>query len=247
MKKVPGLTVPCRSGRCHVTIESTGAPSGTFNVASAVPSAFKIAAYALIEECVNARGGQGGFVTYLFANVLDWSQDDVMMNGGWFTPPPDSATFFTVTVSDTDKLFNPGDYDPMVAQKLSYEPDTVATRSNALAPSQQYRSEFWMRRASDMRAGGPSSWWKYQTDDPSDEMEYECDRDLGAPPVNDCTHIQLDQLGPPSDSITITPGVVEFLHSSKQRKIEISFSLPIFTTDLLENLSVESKLCHCRS
>ena len=111
------------------------------------------------------------------------------------------------------RKFNPGNYDPRVPEKLAAEPATEATIDNPIAPDANTRSNFWLQRALRMRSGGAVSWWQYQRD--GQEMAYECDENLGIPSGNDCTHIQWNQLGPPSDSVTISPGVVRFFHSGK--------------------------------
>ena len=141
-----------------------------------------------------------------------------MMDGGWLHPPPVSATFFTVTVSGSNRKFNPGNYDPDVPLRLANTLATPATIKSPNAPDARTRSQFWSERRARMQSGGSISWWQYQPNQLSDEMEYRCDINLGSPLANDCSHIQWDQLGPPSDSVTISSGDVQFFHSSKPRR-----------------------------
>ena len=219
-----------------MTIESSGGRPGSYNNVRAAPSALRVASYVLIEECVGKRFGSGGFQTYEFSNVIDWSQVEVMMDGGWFRPPPVAATFLTITVTGSNQNFNPGNYDPGVPNRLASAPATEATIKDPNAPDTSTRSHFWLERASRMHSGGSNSWWRYPDNQLSTEMAYECDIGLGNPSVNDCAHIQWDQLGPPSDSVAILPGVVQFFRSSKQRNAFFSL-LSLFTLDFLLRLS----------
>ena len=186
--------------------------------------------FTLIEECVHRRAGQGGFQTYVFSHAVDWSQVDAMADGGWLHPPPVSATFFTITISESNRKFNPGNFDPGVPLRFANAPATAATMKNPNAPDAHTRSQFWLEQRARMQSGGSTSWWQYQPNQLSDEMEYRCDIDLGSPSVNDCNHIQWDQLDPPSDSVTISSGGVKFFHYSKPRRFFILSSF--FTLNL---------------
>ena len=59
-------------------------------------------------------------------------------------------------------------------------------------------------------------WWGDATPtSASDKVIYECDSNLGSPTVADCSKIEWNQLSPASDMLLVTPGVIEFLRSSK--------------------------------
>ena len=234
-----------RSGDCFITFEFAGGSPG-YDASPLVPLApFEVFSESVIRTCVQGeRGtvsGLGGFSTMMFQNILDWSQVGAFETSGWYHPPPVRVVFFTsmfpisisflnpylinsqvtniftVTVSGTRRLFNPGNNDPAVPARLADLPPSTATLKNPNAPSQEMRHRFWTARSERMSRGGTYTWWGPPAGYTS-SMAYECDSQLGAPTTVDCTHIQWDELGPPSDSITVSPGTVRFLHSSKQRK-----------------------------
>lgn len=64
-----------------------------------------------------------------------------------------------------------------------------------------------------MRRGGGKLWWQFFPLS-SNEMNYECDAGLGSPSEVDCTQIEWQQVSPASDTLTVSPGRVIFLHSS---------------------------------
>lgn len=93
------------------------------------------------------------------------------------------------------------------AQRASV-PDSIGYYTHA------GRSIYWSNQAAAMSHGGNTPWWSLSVDPASDKMTYECDEDLGRPKETDCTHIEWNLLGPPSDSLTVGPGITTFLHQS---------------------------------
>lgn len=73
-------------------------------------------------------------------------------------------------------------------------------------------------RQKEMERGGSLTWWDDKAPQAPDEMQYECDAGLGTPSLADCTKIQWQGLGPPSDTVTVGPGTTKFLTSSKCRE-----------------------------
>ena len=161
--------------------------------------------------------GLGGFTTFQFSNLVDWSQVEALEHGEWYRPPPVDVAFYTVTVSSSKRLFNPGSHDPTVPHRLAGEPPSAATLNNPNAPSQATRERFWDQRSLTMTPGGTNTWWA-PPQSYSNSMEYECDAHLGAPSIIDCNHLQWDELGPPSDTVTVSPSIAKSLHSSKHQK-----------------------------
>ena len=83
-------------------------------------------------------------------------------------------------------------------------------------------AQLWSICSAGLSRSGERTWWEeatYQASIPFDvEMAYECDNDLGSPVLNDCSDIQINQLGPPSDTVSVGPGNTQFLHSSRQHQ-----------------------------
>lgn len=79
------------------------------------------------------------------------------------------------------------------------------------------------KKSEDMVKGGAEKWWEYNRDHPI-EMTYECDAKLGSPSVVDCTQIQWQGLGPPSDTIRLTPGENKLISTSRYSTEQCSLS-----------------------
>ena len=114
-----------------------------------------------------------------------------------------------------------GNTDPAIPFVVAMELEKSADQFPVGSSSSAYYlllASYWNAASVGMTRGGTTTW--YQKSPGPDEMTYECDANLGAPPPVDCTQIEWNQLGPasvspPSDTITVGPGVVEFLHQSK--------------------------------
>ena len=74
-------------------------------------------------------------------------------------------------------------------------------------------------------------WWQYLSLSPSqpDQMTYACDAHLGSPPEVDCSRLEYSQLGAPSDTVAVAPGVSKVL-SSNICTLAISSPIPITIT-----------------
>lgn len=82
----------------------------------------------------------------------------------------------------------------------------------------QAAANLWDLCGVGMSRGGTSTWWQIfpKISNPKiDEMAYECDAKLGSPSTADCSKIEWNQLGAPSDTVTVVPGMTKYLHSSK--------------------------------
>ena len=72
-----------------------------------------------------------------------------------------------------------------------------------------------MAQSVSMVRKGSKKWWEQGAVVPL-EMAYECDTRLGSPSAADCTQVEWEQVRPASDTLKVGPGLVTFLHSSKQ-------------------------------
>ena len=185
-----------------------------------VPDAIRAMALWLIQQCVGGNG-IGGFVTLAFANMLNHV---TQLNTHPSNIYPDSSTFLTMTIGGLDSIrFLPGDTDPllplafagyMAMQGQSKPPDSADRQIATIA------AVYWSALAVEMESGGNIMWWDDQPSQTTDDMTYACETDLGSPSITDCTQIEWNQLGPasinpPSDTVTVGPGIVQFFHSSK--------------------------------
>ena len=133
--------------------------------------------------------------------------------------------FITVTVSGPDgRRYKPGDTDPAIPAVLG---DMFADLGEPYYQAGDWQNPLFQHywgaicrldmKASEMEKGSSERWW-----DPirgqSDEMAYECDPKLGSPAVVDCTQIQRQGLGAPSDTIQVAPGVNKLFSTSKSLK-----------------------------
>ena len=115
----------------------------------------------------------------------------------------------------------PGDHDPSVAKAMSdynlHLNRVVNTHNSPGALRSEQNIQKWADQATRMGRGETIPWWETESPTASedeDEMNYECDANLGSPAKVDCAHIEWNQLGPPSDSVPVGPDLVTFLHSN---------------------------------
>ena len=139
-----------------------------------------------------------------------------------------STAFLTLTVHSgpPNRLPSPGDTDPSVPFKIAselYKHAQEAEPGSDLKKFFQIDSGIWTLAGTLLTPGSTITWWKgLSLSWTSDEMAYECDASLGSPSDVDCSNIEWNQLGPtslspPSEVVSVGPGVVQFLHSSKWR------------------------------
>ena len=98
-----------------------------------------------------------------------------------------------------------------------------------------------------MISQGPRrSWWdvvKTVSAQP-EEMSYDCNANLGAPREVDCELLGYSQLGPPSDSITITPQAPRLLSSNSCNvAIESTTSVAITWAQISTALNALIDIC----
>ena len=121
------------------------------------------------------------------------------------------------------RLPSPGDTDPAIPEVVSQKLGDAAGQSpRGSTARQRYEtnSGIWMSTSQSMTRGSTIPWWNKGVSSSPDEMTYECDAALGSPAVVDCANIEWNQLGPtsvspPSDTVSLGPGMTQFLHSSK--------------------------------
>ena len=110
----------------------------------------------------------------------------------------------------------------MVAIQLFYH-QLIATGTTQVGSETMVRlavrADYWNTQAKSMTRGGARPWWYPLSSSIVDEMNYECDAGLGRPSKVDCTQIEWQQLGAPSDSIAVGPEQITFLHSSEFSKL----------------------------
>ena len=179
---------------------------------SMVPDAFRKSAAWVIEACV-AQSTLGGFATISLQNMIDWIANDstpwnLIDTGRWPLP----ASFFTVTVDVNGQDRYEVEYDdPAIAWELS---DGVRQKGNhGRADGLEFSAEGMMRNRF---PGVGISWWhSFESETGSageeSEMVYTCDTGLGAPHPTDCSQLAYSGLAPPSDTVTVGPGVTKVL------------------------------------
>ena len=204
-----------------MTLEIASATS-VMGGAWAIPDYIHLRAQLLLERCVRAAG-LGGSATLDFQNLISWATvNPVNPLFDALPPVPASASFFTVTISGpSDKLHSPGDYNPIVPRALRDENERAyhaESKERLLDPhmiAYLDRANFWESQGEAMSTTGDTStpWWRPQPRN-SNQMSYLCDDGLGNPSFFDCLQVQLNQLNHPGDSLTVGPGLVQFLHSN---------------------------------
>ena len=205
---------------CWLSIEAAGPAGRTTQSVMIVPDTLRAMAAWLVQQCVAAAHGIGGFITLSFASMINYVDRPSLPP----VPYPTSTTFITLTISGINgKRFWPGDTDPSIPIVFAEYTNARGGRSTEASHIQGISSvlaDYWLAVAVVMERGGPKRWWGLQPSQTSNEMTYVCDTGLGRPSVTDCTQIEWNQLGPasispPSDTVAVGPGVVQFLHSSK--------------------------------
>ena len=124
-----------------------------------------------------------------------------------------------MTISNSYTQFQPGDHDPSVAKAISdYNLNlnrNINTHNSPAALRSEQNIQKWNDQAARMGRGETVPFWGTEpSTGTSDEMNYDCDANLGSPAEVDCTQIEWNQLGPPSDSVQVGPGKITFLHAN---------------------------------
>ena len=116
--------------------------------------------------------------------------------------------FITVTVNGTAvPEISPGDTDPRVplifAENLIILANSVEGNANLRTARWDRAQAIHDRGRAMIDKGG--TWWQ-DVPSPPDDMTYECETNLGNPASVDCSQLQWQGFGNPSDSIQIIPG-----------------------------------------
>ena len=126
--------------------------------------------------------------------------------------------FFTLTISSQPGQLQPGIYDPSVAKAIAdYNVNLNRNKNTHNSPAalrSQQNIQKWNDQATRMGRGETVPFWETNPLTEDDEMNYECDANLGNPLEVDCTQIEWNQLTPPSDTLQVGPGEVIFLNSN---------------------------------
>ena len=141
----------------------------------------------------------------------------------------DSTSFITITVTTSDSPKSgmaPGNTDPSIADAIgNYMNAATNSDSKGAGQASQLRKirsiggQMWELAAAGMIRSGSTTWWLSASRSlADDEMTYECDTSLGSPAVADCSQVEWSQLGPPSDTVTVGPNNVQFMHSSESQR-----------------------------
>lgn len=201
-------------GDCAVSVESAG--PNIPPILRMLPKNIRDTAAAVLHKCVQ-DSGLGGFATYGIKDLVDQVFPLQQVRAGALSTLPIFTTFITVTISVKGRrLTAPGNYDPGVPESIAQK---FTTKYTEATPNSKFELLYgtsvktWEMKTEDMSRGGTTPWWK-PASDASDEMTYECDAGLGSPSSIDCSKIEWSQLGPPSDTVSVGPGRVTFLHSN---------------------------------
>ena len=145
--------------------------------------------------------------------------------GGHTAPYTSFLTLQIESAKSPESARSPGDTDPEIPLLISqYMTGRAGLENTGSNTRRLYRigAQLWSICSAGLSRSGERTWWeeaKYQASVPFDvEMAYQCDTDLGSPVLNDCSDIQINQLGPPSDRVSVGPGNTYFLHSSRQHQ-----------------------------
>ncbi|KAL9116589.1 MAG: hypothetical protein Q9187_006886 [Circinaria calcarea] len=205
-------------GTCTVTVELADAEDSSDTVWIS-PDFIRGMANWVLEQCVRKPGRLGGFVTGNLANYRDLLLAQYLVNPtSWHHAPVSPAyAFITVTVSGPwEKIRSPGEYDPAVPHQLARAVQQAAMtepeRSSVRSKYQNLAKSLTLAALDTPR----SSNHRWTRNPPGlDTMTYECDSKLGVPRPIDCIQIAYSQLGFPSDTISIRPGIDKLLSLSK--------------------------------
>ncbi|MCJ1240628.1 hypothetical protein MMC14_008632 [Varicellaria rhodocarpa] len=171
------------------------------------PDQFRTMASWIIDQYVTKNHGLGGFGTVFLNNAINWVADDTTSTqaieaADW----PSHAVFYTVTVTSNTNLDTnePGYLDPATAGAIA---DGVQQKGNDERANTIFESGLNMMRGYSQHS---HTWWGMKESGSSsafnNNMMYACDAKLGVPSSADCSQLAYSGLGPPSDSLTISPG-----------------------------------------
>ncbi|MCJ1225206.1 hypothetical protein MMC12_001855 [Toensbergia leucococca] len=173
------------------------------------PNDIRSLAAKVVQQCVTLQGGIGGFGTLGITSLAAFVSTGATP---WNTRSfPISTRFLTVSVRNTyTRSRQPGRSDPAIALALAQSaPSSVASIPGERLLS---ASQIWSMQAEGMQRGSIRYW--YSNVALAADMTYQCDANLGAPSVVDCTQIEWSQLNPSFSTLAVSPGITTFLHSN---------------------------------
>ena len=241
-------------GDCLVKLDIIG-DEETRGRVSIVPDVVRGLAAFVIAQCVTGAG-VGGYATDGLANMIQYilSPQEYPYAAAMappfpanLSPFPQTALFFTVTVSDHTNLHRyPPGYDPAIPIMLvSGINDERATSNN---PAYALFTEQVLLRGT---ITGMSPW--YGDGGPqlsnaasaiNDDMTYECDASLGSPSMVDCSQIEYSQLGASSDSVSLGPGAGKvFVENTCRVTVDASMAITLTWNQIKIALDTLLRLC----
>ena len=210
----------------------------------ATPDDFKALAYLLIAQCVIGLD-IGGFATKNFQLLYYFALSPMSNRQGLVLYPPPSTNFFTVSVASYAVPY-PGDYDPAIPSIIAN--GHVTERDRPIPHNTAFHDlsiTYWTANAQRMTRGGGTAWY-----DPmvglEDNMEYECDANLGSPATVDCTQIEWNQLGSSasSDTVAVSPDSTTFWHHNTcYLAISVSISLTLTWAQIRAAVATLMNIC----
>ena len=182
----------------------------------------------MIQQCGEDHS-VGGYATNGLGTIQNY------LNNIGLEPDTSTATadlrFITVTVNGTVvPEISPGDTDPIIPLIFA---ENLINLANSMMGNENLRTARWDRaqaihdRGRAMIDNG-GTWWQAALS-PPDDMTYECDTSLGSPTPMDCSQLQWQGFGNPSDSIQIIPGNPKSFFSSKHHQT-MNFTQKLFSS-----------------
>lgn len=175
-----------------------------------------------IRICVTQENGLGGFGTYQLSNLFDF-----LLTRNSIPLPvtiPASTAFVTISVTSAQvRLFSPGDKSAVLPFSLSSDlmdqAERLGSTDKISARDSARRSVAYKEIGLQLLTGSSRvPWWSSDLQTPAhalsnpNEMSYECDVNLGAPALDDCSRIEWEALRPDSDTLQVGPKAATFLH-----------------------------------
>ncbi|KAL9120123.1 MAG: hypothetical protein Q9187_003327 [Circinaria calcarea] len=179
-----------------------------------------------------------------FQGIYSYVQNPALdLNGPW----PTSTSYLTITITSRSKRRSgAGDADPLIPLHLYLAQAQFDGYHLSKETYPFYQAFLSMSRA--MHTAGRQPWWQHLSRSPShpDQMTYACDANLGSPPEVDCSRLEYSELGAPSDTVAIVPGIPKVLFS-QVCTLAISSPIPITVTWAQVSAALEALIGICVS
>ncbi|MCJ1232947.1 hypothetical protein MMC14_000901 [Varicellaria rhodocarpa] len=161
-----------------------------------------------LSDCVQAAGGFG---TVQFQNVVNWvTTPSTTFENISQEPWPYDATFFTVTIMSDIRFEGPGYEDPAISEALSDAMQKAGRNAPANSDMAAHYSEGTSRLFQQAQRMTPRG-------------------SPGSPNPADCSMLKYTQLGPPTDAMTVRPGLSRFF-SSKTCNLAVTTGIAVVIT-----------------